>query len=72
MCLGKACFLFWYLEGIAMIKSSFLGNDLGIAETTVWFQAQNILVIPSMREQTGKRGQDRHLWQHCLVRASLG
>lgn len=55
-----------------MIKSSFLGNDLGIAETTVWFQAQNILVIPSMREQTGKRGQDRHLWQRCLVRASLG
>lgn len=67
MCFGKASFLFWYLEGIAMIKSSFLGNDPGIAETTVWFQAQNILVTPSMRAQTGKRGQDRHLWQHGLM-----
>lgn len=61
MYLGKASFLFWYLEGIAMIKGSFLGNDPGIAETTMWFRAQNILVTPSMREQTGKRGEDRHL-----------
>lgn len=38
-----------------MIKGSFLGNVAGIAETTVWFQAQNIQVTPSMREQTGER-----------------